>query len=417
MTRLRPLLLNSMDIEGGAAIATRRIHLALRGNDVDSTMYVQRKRGNDPTIIGPRSVIERALARPRRALDQIPVRVYPARRGQLFSPAIVPDTIRSTVRRLDPDLVHLFWVTAGFMRPESLSRLGKPLVWTLHDMWPFTGGCHYDDECGKYQDSCGACPQLGSTVEGDLSRRLWQRKRRAWERVDITIVATSHWLAKCARASALFSRYRIEVIPNCIDTLTYRPMQKTEARKALGLPLDKQLILLSAFGATTDARKGYQHLVPAIQELAKDGWGSDTELVVLGAPRPSEPNVLGIGATYIPHLSDEASQVLLYSACDVLVAPSTQENLSNTVLESLTCGTPVVAFDIGGMPDLIQHGSNGYLAKPFKPDDLAAGIAWTLKELSRTDMLSRQAREGAVSRFGYETIAEQYNRLYLEVIT
>lgn len=413
---LRPLLLNSMDIEGGAAIATRRIHLALRENGVESTMLVQRKRGDDPSIVGPETLAQRMLARPRRALDQLPLRAYPARSRQLFSPAVVPDALRSIVRKFDPDLVHLFWVTAGFLRPESLARLGKPLVWTLHDMWPFTGGCHYDAECGKYQDTCGACPQLGSDVQTDLSRRLWLRKRRAWELANITVVATSHWLARCARASSLFSRSRVEVIPNCIDTDTYRPIDKIEARKALGLPLDKRLILLSAFGATTDTRKGYQHLVPAIQLLARDGWGADTELVVLGSPRPSQSASLGMEATYIPYLSDEASQVLLYSACDVLVAPSTQENLSNTVLESLTCGTPVVAFDIGGMPDLIQHEFNGYLAKPFQPDDLAAGIAWTLKQLSGNNLLSHNARKEAALRFGYNQVAEQYNRLYLEVI-
>ena len=416
MKTLRPLLLNTSDTEGGAAIATRRIHSALRRRGVDSTLLVQRKEGADETVIGPTTRLQKALAWPRRSMDQLPVRSYRHRESQLFSPAVVPDNVGSIVAGLSPDLVHLFWVTGGFLRPESLPGFARPIVWTLHDMWPFTGGCHYDVECGKYQSDCGACPRLRSDADKDLSRRVWERKKSAWEGMDLTVVATSRWLAECARKSSLFSTRRIEIIPNCIDVDVYRPIHKADARRLSRLPTGKKLILLSAFGATTDPRKGYQHLAPAIQILASRGWAEKAELVVLGAPAPERPESLGINVTYIMHLGDEASQVLLYSACDVLVAPSVQENLSNTVLEALTCGTPVVAFDIGGMPDMVEHQVNGYLAKPFDPEDLALGMEWVLDDPQRALELSTRARADAANRFRFDVVARQYQELYRELL-
>lgn len=413
---LRPLLINSMDLDGGAAIATYRLHCALRQSGIDSTMLVQRKSSSDPSVLGPNTWLERAWARPRRALDQLPVRAYGHRKRQLFSPEVVPDVSARFIRRCEPDLVHLFWITGGFIRPESLPHYGRPIVWTLHDMWPFTGGCHYDAECGRYRSSCGICPQLGSKREADLSRRVWNRKRVAWEDLDMTIVATSRWLARCAGSSALFSRYRIEIIPNCIDISIFKPAAKVEARRACGLSGDKQVILLSAFAATSDPRKGYQHLVPAVRRLVEKGWADKAELVVLGSAAPKEAPDFGMKVSYIPHLSDEQSQVLLYSASDVLVAPSTQENLSNTVLEALACGTPAVAFDVGGMPDLISHRLNGYLARPFEPVDLANGIEWVLDSPSRHHELCVNAREMAVRRYQFKVVAGRYQALYQSLI-
>jgi glycosyltransferase involved in cell wall biosynthesis len=413
---IRPLLLNTMDVEGGAAIATYRLHSALRRHGLDSRMLVQRKRSDDPTVIGPEGALARALARPRRALDQLPVRLYAAREPHLFSPAVVPDTLPRKINALAPDLVHLFWVTAGFLRPESFARFRRPIVWTLHDMWAFTGGCHYDADCGKFRAACGACPRLGSTRDRDLSRRVWERKQAAWSALDLTVVATSRWLADCARQSSLFARKRIEIIPNCVDLDVYRPKDKALARARFGLPLEKRLILLSAFGATSDSRKGFQHLLPALQQLASSGLHEDTELVVLGSARPSQAPDPGMRATYIPHLSDEGSQVQLYTAADVLVAPSVQENLSNTVLEALCCGTPVVAFDIGGMPDLVDHRRNGYLARPFDATDLAAGIAWTLEPGDRSGQLSTGARRSVEESFGYSQVAGRYHRLYSDLL-
>jgi glycosyltransferase involved in cell wall biosynthesis len=413
---LRPLLLNTRDSAGGAAIATYRIHRALRGIGVASTLLVQKKSTGDPAVVGPRTTRDKVLAEARMRLDPLIVSRYRERQSGLFSPAIVPDGVEGIADRMRPDIIHLFWVASGFLRVETIGRFKVPVVWTLHDMWPFTGGCHYDGECGRYRKSCGSCPVLGSSKEHDLSRRVWERKRSSWRDADITIVATSRWLADCARASSLFRRNRIEVLPNAIDIHLHKPVDRAVAREVYGLPQDKKLILFAAPSATTDPRKGFQFLIPAVQQLAAEGWRDRAEVVVVGASQAADGVDLGLTTHYAGRLNDEISQVLLYSAADVVVCPSVQENLSNTVMESLTCGTPVVAFAIGGMPDLIRSKENGFLAEPFSPASLAAGIRWVLEDSERQAELGARARAGAVSTYEMSIVARQYEALYLDIL-
>lgn len=409
---MKVVLVNSADLAGGAAIATYRLHRALRAARFDTTLMVQSRTSNDPSVSGPPGKLGRALALLRPSLDKLALRHYPNRSTTLFSPAAVPDTLARHVSTLNPDIVHLFWVAGGFLRIESLAKFGKPIVWTLHDMWPLTGGCHYDGECGEYRRSCGSCPVLGSSRARDLSSRILKRKIAAWSGVDITIVATSRWLADCARASAIFSNSRIETIPNCLDTDVFKPASKRAAQELFGLPADKNLILVSAFNVLSDPRKGFQHLIPALKRLSQTTLGESTELVVVGASEPDEPADIGLPIHYIERLGDDYSQTALYSAVDVLAAPSTQENLSNTVLESLSCATPVVAFDIGGMPDLIKHQENGYLAKAFEVSDLAEGLAWCLDGIDRKAALAENARQHVVENYTHDRVARAYGDLY-----
>lgn len=414
---MKPLLVNTFDIKGGAAIATHRLHLALRGIGVDSTMRVQSKHSGERHVLAPESKLAKAMALLRPQVEGIAVRVCGGQPNAIYSPAMLPNhSIAKEADSMKADLVHLFWINAAFMRIEAIADFKQPIIWTLHDMWPFTGGCHYDDECGKFRDACGACPVLQSNAEKDLSRQVWRRKQRAWDNLPMTIVGTSRWLAKMARESTLFKNKRIEVLPNPIDTTRYKPIDKSAAREAWNLPQDKKLILFSAFRATADKRKGNQFLLPALERLAHTGLGRDTELLVIGAHAPEEDIDLGMKIHYMGYLNDEISQVLLYSAADVTVAPSMQENLSNTVMESLACGTPVVAFDIGGMPDLIDHQLSGFLAKAFEPEDLAAGITWVLADDARHSALSRHARQEVERRYSMETVARQYLSLYEDVL-
>ena len=413
---MKLILLSTSDKDGGAAIATYRLHSGLLTIGVDSSLMVQEKKTDDYTVIGPRTKWQKLLATIRPRLDRLAAGLYSERENKIFSPAWIPDNLACKVAVLKPDIVHLFWVNWGFMKLETLTRFKCPVVWTLHDMWPFTGGCHYDNECGRFRQSCGKCPALHSGRDHDLSRRIWERKRKSWAGVPIVVVATSHWLADMARSSSLFGDQRIEVIPNGIDADQFKPLDKQVARAAYGLPPDKHLVLFSAFGATTDKRKGNHFLVQALEKMAVAGWGQTTELVIIGASAPENPPELGMKVHYMGRLHDEISQVVLYSAADVTVAPSMQENLSNTVMESLACGTPVVAFDIGGMPDMIAHQINGYLAKPFEPDQLARGIMWVLENKDRHDMLSQRARQTVVERYALKTVANQYLALYQDIL-
>jgi glycosyltransferase involved in cell wall biosynthesis len=410
------LILNAFDIQGGAAIATYRLHRGLRSIGVNSHLLVQGKKTDDSSVIGPATKWQKVLAILRPYLDGVAAYFYSKRQKVLFSSAWLPDKLESKVVKLKPDIIHLFWVNGGFLRIETLKKFKQPIVWTLHDMWPFTGGCHYDDECGKFQQSCGNCPVLHSEYERDLSRRIWERKQKSWEGLPIVVVATSHWLADMARSSSLFKDQRVEVIPNGIDTERYKPGNKEAARAVYNLPQDKYLILFSAFSATSDKRKGNQFLVQALAQMSLAGWGSKAELVIIGASRPENPPDMGMTVHYMGHMHDEISQVLLYSAADVVVAPSMQENLSNTVMESLACGTPVVAFDIGGMPDMIDHQTNGYLATPFESNDLAAGMMWVLENEGRREMLSQRARQTVEERYTLKTVANRYLVLYQSIL-
>lgn len=410
------IMLNTFDAQGGAAIATYRLHRGLRSIGVNSRLLVQGKKTDDPTVIGPITKWEKAVVFFRSYFEIWVKNIYRVSESVIFSPAFLSDDMAAKVTTFNPDIVHLFWVNGGYVRPETLRQFNKPIVWTLHDMWPFTGGCHYDDECGRFQQSCGKCPVLNSVRDQDLSRRIWERKRKSWDDVPIVVVATSHWLADMARSSSLFENQRIEVIPNGIDTDKYKPLDKDACRAAYGLPQDKHLVLFSAFRATTDKRKGNQFLIQALKNLVKLNKGKDIELVMVGASEPEIPLNIGMKVHCMGQLHDEISQVLLYSAADVTVAPSMQENLSNTVLESLACGTPVVAFDIGGMPDLIDHQSSGYLATPFESDDLANGIMWVLENKARHELLSQCARQVAIERYALRTVANQYLALYQDIL-
>lgn len=413
---MKVAVLNTYDIQGGAAIATYRLHKGLIKVGVDSKMLVQYKKSDDFTVISNKTKFEKIFAYLRPYFDALSTILYKQKRHELFSTATVPDFLIKKIIKLNPDIVHLFWVTGGFLKIETLQKIDVPIVWTLHDMWPLTGGCHYDDECRRFQNECGNCPILNSNSERDLSYRILKRKTESWAGTPMVVVATSHWLADMARTSAVFKNKQIVVIPNGIDTDKYKPINKSVAREAWRLPQDKNLILFSAFSATSDKRKGNQYLIPALESMAKQGWGENTELVVVGASEPAKPIDFGMQVHYVGNLGDEISQVLLYSAVDVTVAPSMQENLSNTVMESLSCGTPVVAFDIGGMPDLIDHMKTGYLAKSFEVNDLQTGIKWILENKERHKELSVTARQSVIDKYTLEKVATQYADLYKKVL-
>jgi glycosyltransferase involved in cell wall biosynthesis len=413
---MKVILLNTSELGGGAAKATNRLHQGLRSIGIDSHLLVQTKQSTDVTVTGPVTKTEKFLAILRQRLDKWALWPYRKQLTGLFSPASVHDGLLSKIQKNNPDIVHLFWVTGGFLKVDTIRKLRYPIIWTMHDMWPFTGGCHYDGECYGFKKTCGNCPVLKSNDARDLSHRVWLHKRNSWEDVPIVVVATSNWLAEMARASSLFKNKRIEVLPNGLDTDRYKPANKAVARAIYNFPLNKKLVLFSAFGAASDKRKGNQFLIPALNVLAADGGTDNIELVIIGSEPPESPLNFGMKVHYMGHLNDDISQVLLYSAADVLVAPSVQENLSNTVMESLACGTPVVAFNIGGMPDMIEHKGNGYLATPFDHISLAEGISWVLSDPQLHGRLSARARSLVVENFKLCTVAKRYQALYDDVL-
>lgn len=427
---MKVLHLSAQDLGGGAFRGAYSLHRGLLEAGVESRLLVDRKLSDDPSVVAPGSGLGRALARVRPSLDQLPLRAHPARRAGVFSPAWLPTRVAARVAALEPDLLHLHWVNGGLLHPAALRKIRRPLVWTLRDMWPFTGGCHYAEGCDGFRRACGRCPALGSGRARDLSAWLHARKRRAWEDVDLDVVAISRWLADQARASTLLGGKRIHVIPNGIDTRRFRPIERAAAREILGLRADVPLVVYGAIAATRDARKGFAELRRALEICRARGGGAgsgDTgsgsaagdagfELLVFGAGQPEHDLVPGVRAHYAGTLHDDGSLALHYAAADVVVVPSREEAFGKTAAEALACGRPVVAFGATGLLDVVEHERTGYLAKPFEPESLAEGIRWVLAEPERREALGRAAREDAVRRFDLAVVARTYAALYQRIL-
>jgi len=405
---MKVLHLSTSDIDNGGARAAYRLNQGLQSIGCSSQMLVRAKFSNDRTVIAEKSILTK-LGPP---ISGLPLRLYPQHKSDMFSPQWFPDVLASRVAQIKPDIINLHWVCNGYLRIETLPKFKRPLVWTLHDMWPFTGGCVYTQECENYKTSCGKCPQLYSDRSNDLSHWVWQRKLKAWKNLNLTIVATSSWMADCAKSSSIFQNTRVETIPLGLDTDKYKPIEPFIARKLLNLPQDRQLILFGAINPTSDPRKGFQLLQPALQQIAQNGWQDRVELVVFGASKPEPEIELGFKTHYLGYFNDDLSLSLVYSAADVTIVPSIQEAFGQTASESLSCGTPVVAFSNSGLRDIVDHQQNGYLAQPFVIEDLAKGIMWVLEDQERHQKLQYHARAKSLNEFAAEVQARRYLSLY-----
>lgn len=411
------LMLNTYDGVGGAGIAASRLWKGLQTNHVDCRMLVQFKiKGEHSDLLCNETTIGKMARSLKLFLELQPAVRYQNRPVANFTPAILPDALRRQVASIGPDLIHLHWLGSGFMRLETLPKFRQPIVWTLHDSWAFTGGCHVPFDCRRYMERCGSCPVLGSSFEKDISRWIWWRKAKAWRDLNLTVVAPSRWLADCARASSLFRDVRVEVIPNGLDLAVFRPIDKRLARGLLRLPEEKKLVLFATAHGTADKNKGFDLLLEALSGVATRLPKEAVELVVVGAGKPQKASPLPLKTHYLGQLRDELTLALAYAAADVLVSPSLLENLPNTVMEAMACGTPCVAFNQGGLPDLIEHQQSGYLAEPYEVADLARGIVWILADRDRHARLAAAARNKVVRDFDLEKVSQRYIDLYREVL-
>jgi len=406
------LHLSTFDIEGGAARAAWRLHQGLRELGTNSHMLVQTKTSGDDSIYERDSELARQLGKVRPFMEIIPLLAYRDRPPTHWATEWMPTQINKQIQALKPDLIHLHWVCRGFMSIPDIGKLTPPIVWTLHDSWAFTGGCHVPGSCTLYKKQCGMCPQLISTQADDLSRWIWHQKDKHWAHTPFTIVTPSHWLADCVRSSSLFKGKQTEVIPNGIDTNLYQPIPKNEARSSLALPPNRKLVLISAMNATLDINKGFRYLKASLQQLAASGWKDKMELLVVGQAAPASPIDVGVPIRFLGVLNEEHAMRQVYSAADVTVLSSIQENLPNSIMESMACGTPVVAFNIGGIPQLINHNINGYLATPFEANDFAEGIRVILSDDTNHARLSTLARKKIETIFDNRIITRQYQALY-----
>jgi len=375
-------------------------------------MLVQNKVSDDFTVLPLATTkIQKGFSKMRPTLDTLPVKLY--KNKTLFSPSWLGfSSVVDKINEINPDIVHLHWINGGMIKIEELARIKAPIVWSLHDMWAFTGGCHYDENCTAYENNCGNCKVIGSEKAKDLSKKIFDRKQKIFSQIEnMTIVGLSRWLHECAKSSTLLKNEKHINLPNPIDTNIFKPFDKEKARELWSLPKDKKLVLFGAMGTTSDPRKGFDELSDAMLKIEN----KNIEFVVFGSSEPQDSQNFGFKTHYLGSLADDVSLVALYSAVDVMIVPSVQENLSNAIMESLACSTPVVSFDIGGNSDMIVHKENGYLAKPFDTNDLADGIEWILNN-ENYDELCQNAREKVLREFDSVVVAKKYIELYKEIL-
>ncbi|SRR5579875_47747 len=411
---LRVLHLSTFDGDDGAARGSLWLHRALRERGCDSAMVVGRKRSASADISPLPGALARFWASARMKLDLLPLRRYGGHgpMASFWTVGWIPSRMGALARAFAPDIVHLHWVGAGFLPIQGLKQFDCPVVWTLRDMWAFTGGCHYTDGCTRYEIGCGACPQLHSSQEHDLSRTIYNRKRRHWGSVDLRLVPISTWLADCVRASPLFHATPIEVIPNGLDLDLFHPVDRTDARNACGLPAGRPIIVYGAMRATRDPRKGFRELLMALAKFREMPNHKNAMLVVFGDIRPDDLPDVGIESRFVGHVDDDQKLARLYASADVAVMPSLQEAFGKTVIEAMACGTPVTAFASGGPRDIIAHRVDGYLAEPFSTDDLARGIDWCLAARRAGSRLGLRARAKVEAKFDIAVVAARYDALY-----
>lgn len=410
--------LSQTDGGAGAGRAAYRIHSSLLTMGLDSSMIVGEKRTVDDTVgLAADGWLGRWRSRIPAYLEAKYARRLTRNGTGPFSPASFGHFNPATDERVrNADIICLYWINGGFIRPEGLTGLSGPVVWRFSDIWPFSGGCHYPGDCQRFTGSCGACPQLVEQIEEDCSRRLWQRKAYAWRDVDLTLVAPSRWIADLARKSSICSGRRVEVIPTGVDLDRFRPLDRMEARARFGIPQDRLVILFGALDPGGDTRKGFGQLRSALEILRQGPLRERLFAAVLGDVPLQGCALLPVPGIFLGRLGHDDQLASAYSAADVVVVPSLEDNLPNVALEASSCGAPVVAFDTGGLPDIVEHMHNGYLADLSDAYDLANGIQWVLDDAGRRRRLAENARSVAEQKFSLIGQAKAYLRLYEELV-
>ena len=392
---------------GGAARAAIRINNALKAVGVESSILVLHKDSAKEEIS---QVISKSISwngyKLIRKINSINVQKYNLT-GRFYEGKVGTPLSKMPIIQ-KADIIHLHWVNDGMLtinEIRKMARMGKRIVWTMHDMFSFTAGCYYDGECGGYKNGCKDCPLSDSEKVKIYIKKIYTLKQKAYSDIDISFVGCSQWIANCAKHSLVTKGKNICAIPNPIDTNVFKRQNKNISMNAFNINTQKKIILFGAMSADSDPRKGFIYLQKALKLLDPQKY----LLVIFGnADTPiidQRFETIGIGS-----ITSDYKLTQIYSLADVFVAPSLQENLSNAVMEALSCGTPVVAFDVGGMKDMIEHQITGYLARLKDVNDLAYGIEMIS---STSDEIHPIVRDSVINRFSPRTIGMKYKEFYI----
>lgn len=406
-------IINTDAKSGGAAIAAHRLFVAIKAQNLTTTdiSFIVKRSGKDQ---GAEPVLESKFSEKIAHLKMMAEYLFTEKilkkpeMHTTFSPASFGVDVWKHPKVLEADVLNLHWVNHGFLSLEGLKNLvalNKPIVWHLHDMWPFTGGCHYAGTCTGFHTGCGNCPMLRSSKKNDLSAKIYREKLAILSQAKITFVGASEWIASEARKSRITENHQVISIPNPINTQIFAPIDKVTTKNQLGWNLDKKWLLFVAANAN-DPRKGFTYLKQSLQILLKKNL--NIGLAILGKPLKTELTDLeqmGLEVRQMGYISNNKEKQTIYSAADTFALPSLEDNLPNTVVEAMSCGTPVAAFSIGGLPQLLNQNLNGFSA-PEK-DSTAFALAIE-KTLLNAEQLGRNARNYVLENMSEEVVAKKY---------
>ncbi len=404
-------IVSKYDVRGGAAIAAMRLAKALICNHIEVSFITDISTSSESFIVCPAPKFNKIYSILKRKVSKMIMSLYSSNNKNLHSLNLFNSYYAAFLNNDNANIVHLHWINHEMISINDIAKIKKPIVWTLHDMWAFAGAEHYTEhkrwEVG-YKKNNRAIDEKGI----DINRWTWNRKLKKWKH-QIHIVTPSRWLGECVKKSALMKHWPVSIIPNAIDTKSWKPLDIVFCRNKLSLPQDKRLILFGALGGGKDSRKGFDLLLSALKLLNIRDF--DIELVILGQNETETKLECNFKANFLGHISDDISLQRVYGAVDLLVIPSRQDNLPNTGLEALSCGTPIVGFDVCGMPDIVIHKNTGYLAKPFDVADLADGVKWVLDPVNN-GLLRKKSRIFAEKNFSFECVSKQYENLYKKIL-
>lgn len=421
MSILKVIHLNTYAGNGGAGRACLRLNKALIDQGIDSQIWVNFSfEENNQVSNFSTSFFRKWITAAGIILEGLISKVFTKRLRIPFSIPIWGRDVSNHAALKQADIIHIHWINHAFLRPRDLAklaRLDKPIVWTFHDVNACTGGCHYTLSCTHYQQECGNCPVLKWSNDQDWSRWTWQTKYQAYQHLNFQIIAPSKWMADFVRSSKLLSSRMVQVIPNTLDMTIFKPTSKEEAKKSLGITPNQFVLISGSMPSRQDLYKGASYLLEAIPIFVKQFAinPEQIELLIFGNRDQKSVPDFGIKTTFLGTISDDMQLALCYSAADVFLIPSIEDNLPNTVMESLACGTPVVAFTTGGIPDMVLHQQNGYLAAYKSSNSFAAGINWIYQHPQR-EKLNIDARRTVEDLFSEALIAKKHKLFYQQVL-
>ena len=413
--RMRVLIINTSERTGGAAVAAGRLCDALNANGIEAQMMVRDAAHHDRRVI---VVKHQRLMRWRFLWERLRIFIrLGLRRKHLFDidTGYCGTDITRTEAFLQADVINLHWVNQGMLSLDDIRKIlrsGKPVVWTMHDVWPATALCHLTLGCNNFTTGCHDCKYLPRPAANDLSARIWRRKQDVLSQGHITFVTCSRWLEGEARSSALLSGHDVTNIPNPIDTTVFCPADQAAARRDERLPRGKRLLLFVC-QRVTNRYKGMQHLIDACRMMAREypETIATTGVIVMGGDADAVAQQLPYEAYPIGYVTDTARIVRIYRCADVFILPSLSENLPNTIMEAMACGVPCIAFNVGGIPEEIDHRVNGYVAAYEDTADLAHGMHWLLHQADRTTLAEAAVRKVSEA-YSQASVARRYADVY-----